>query len=160
MPWIVSVTLKVSEFTLLLWFLETLLIALARLVKRAREFVNVLQQTGVTHILRMAVPSRRSFSRAFLIGLTSSVMVLLLILVSLIFSRLPSAVSVSLTAILAVYLVIATVQNRRNLFDKGFGFIVGGTVALSGFLLLGLMLRQHGGLEGLSRFLERIVNGQ
>jgi hypothetical protein len=156
-PAILVVTLNVIELTLLLYFLASLLVAIGKFLVKASELSLIARQLGIMPLLKMSRPSLGSLSRAFKTGLVASVLVMLLVLASVPLARLPSIVLIGLTVVLVVYVIIATIQNRSNLLDKGIGFAVGGAIVICVLLLVAVLIRKLGGGEGLQEFLEELV---
>ena len=156
-PGLVMVTLRVMELILLISFLANLLTAITRFLLKASEVLIVVRQLGMPSLLKMSWPSLGSLSRAFRTGLVASVLVTLLLLASVPLARLPSIVLIGLTIALVVYVVLATIQNRSDLLDKGLGFAIGGAIVICLFLILAVIVRQLGGGESLQEFLEELL---
>jgi len=158
-PSLVTAILRISELTLVVFFLANLLTAMGKFLLKARELLIVARQVGTVPLLKMSRPSLGSLSRAFRTGLVASVLVTLLILVSVSLARLPSIVLIGLTTVLVAYVIVATIQNRRDIFDKGLGFAVGSGIILCALLLVAVIIRLLVGGESLQTFLEELLDG-
>jgi hypothetical protein len=156
-PGLVMVTLRVMELILLVSFLANLVTVIVKFLLRASELLIVVRQLGMLPLLKMSWPSLGSLSRAFKTGLVASVLVTLLLLASVPLARLPSIVLIGLTVVLVVYLIIATIQNRSDLLDKGLGFAIGGAIVICVLLIVAVIIRQLGGGENLQKLLEELV---
>jgi hypothetical protein len=158
-PTLVAAILKLSELSLFFFFFANLLTAIGKFLLKAGELLIIARQVGAVSLLRMSRPSLGSLSRAFKTGLVASVLVTLLVLVSVPLARLPSIILIGLTVVLVAYVIIATIQNRGAILDKGFGFAVGSVVILCVVLMVAFIVRQLGGGESLQAFLDKLSLG-